>query len=141
MRRYNHLIYIPNELPIFGESSEIQTCEIQGSDLSMFCVKNDITEEETRLNKSVCDKCEATHSLIVELFEIDNLWLTVASNYISFNLETWGDGYNHAGYESPLLDRNKLRELSTQELTGALIDLVLDRHQWITKQTYGYVVG
>lgn len=98
--------------------------------------KQDISEVEACENLSLCQKIECMYNVICELFEIHDMEMQIAFDGISFYVITKDEGDKTTGMNSLWLCRKKLKEATTMELSGAMIDLILHRKTWSDEKTY-----
>ncbi len=95
-------------------------------------IPTNISEDEQRLNIENYYTVFGAYTAITELFDCQHIMMCTGSSiFFSIPQKGWKE-YTHSGpeIESPKLDRDKLRDATPDEVTGAIIDLFLDREKW-----------
>ena len=101
-------------------------------------VENKISELGQCENRFQNKIMECIFHVLVELFEITSIELQTTGFSNSFLLITTNetDFNKQEGLESPLLSREKLKGADAMEISGAIIDLFLERDTWNTRKIY-----
>lgn len=99
-------------------------------------VANNISEVEQCENRNQCKILEALFYTLVELFEVPNLEMQTTGEANSFFLINKDEGEIKYGVNSLWLSREKLKNASAMELSGAMIDLILHRDKWTNEVSY-----
>lgn len=101
-------------------------------------VHTEITEEESVENMAQVHIMEALFFTICELFEIEKIEIQTTAYDFSFLLETKEETEfnSQKGIQSPSLSRKKMKGADTKEISGAVIDLFIDRHKWNIEKSY-----
>lgn len=99
-------------------------------------VANNISELEQCENRNQCKILSVLYHTLTEIFEIDNLEMQTTNKANSFVLINKDDSEIKYGVNSPWLSREKLKNASPMELSGAIIDLILHRDKWTNEVSY-----
>jgi hypothetical protein len=88
-----------------------------------------VSEQIDNLNQ--CKILEVLFYTLAELFEVPNIEIQTTHDAHSFFLVTRDEGVIKHGVNSPWLSREKLKAASPKEVSGAIIDLILHRGDWV----------
>lgn len=93
-------------------------------------VKHDISEIEQCENKNQVKILESVFYAITELFDVTDIEMQTTGDAHSFFIVTKDEGEIKEGVNSLWLSREKLKQASALEVSGAIIDLILHRTKW-----------
>lgn len=124
--RYNKFLLEDSEIPIPPKGD------------GLIVVKNNISEVEACENSGQAKLMECLFYTLVELFEAYDLELQTSGHCHSFLIIIKEETrFNlQEGFESPHLSRDKLKNASARDVSGAIIDLVRNRKNWNNKRKY-----
>jgi len=102
----------------------------------LYRIINTLSEIEQNDNINQVKTVECIFYTLVELFEIHNIEMNTTADAFSFFNITKNKGEIKHGINSVWLSRTKLKNATSQEISGALIDLILHRDNWDDKTSY-----
>lgn len=126
--RYAKFLLEENEKPVFPNQKED----------GLYAIHNDISEVEQCENRNQVKILECLFYTLSELFEIKDIEMQTDGHSNSFFLiKTFETDFNpQKGILSPELSRKKLKQATPMELSGAIIDLLLNRGKWYKEMSY-----
>lgn len=99
-------------------------------------VHNSISEVEQCDYRNQYKILHALYLTLTELFEVHNIEMNTTSEANSFFIINKDEGEIKHGVRSVWLSREKLKDASALELSGAMIDLILHRNKWTNEVSY-----
>jgi hypothetical protein len=109
-----------------------------GSGLSVY---KGVTDTEANLYGKQYAAIDGIYNTICQLFEIKDIELCCAGSYIGFDVIISQIENKQTVTCSPILSREKLLSLKTNELAGVIIELFLDRENWSKELKYSTVLS
>lgn len=127
-KRYTKFLLEDSEVPELPETT--------GEGLHR--IHYDISEIEQCENRNQAKILESLFYTVCEVFEIKDIEMQTTGHANSFFLITKHEtDFNvQEGILSPELSRNKLKDATAMELSGVVIDLLLDRKIWDKEMSY-----
>lgn len=119
------------------EESEIPDPPILDAE-DVHLVYTGISEKEQIEYRAQIDILECAFFILCELFDIHPIEIQITAYSISFLMITKDESdFNpQTGLESPSLSRKKLKGADTKEVSGAIIDLLMTRKEWVKEMAY-----
>ena len=127
--RYDKFLLEEYERPVLPKTGKVGLIRLPNKPIS---------EAEQCENRNQIEKIECIFHTVCELFEIDDVELQCTGFSNSFflikNHETCFN--NQHGFLSVELSRDKLKNATAKELSGAIIDILRNRKNWNKEMYY-----
>ena len=98
--------------------------------VDLMIIPTGVSDEESILYGKQVSYIEGVYFTIMELFDLDNIRYNLSSKYIFFSIPELPDSDCSKEISSPKLDREKMLYATSFDVSGAIIDLILDRDNW-----------